>query len=351
MSKIISEDNSSDENSEDNNQDNLDNLGVKSDYKKPPFKNSKSQDVHIKNFNTFMMKNIETPPQKISKRPRMKSVFISNSNYFLEEKEEILKNLSKKQRKTSDYSEKDSLSFNSRESVIEWCDNVLENIKLTENEKKSIFYRFCTAYDFIMEKLFLIHETIKEEKELKIFIITIFLLTYKLEGFSIAKITISNLITAFLTDVNIDKNFLVDKIIFYEMKILELIDFNPQIFDDNNIYQLSYLLYDLFNKKYFTDFSDKKKGQIEKMMNYINKSLSFSDQMIFDIYPIDKAMISFYISIKFYNKENKDIIELLMKYYDYLKNSIKIIKVSDTDLNKYENQMNKQIEINLNENG
>ena len=352
MSKIISEDNSSDENSEDNNQDNLDNLGVKSDYKKShPFKNSKSQDVHIKNFNTFMMKNIEIPPKKISKRPRMKSVFISNSNYFLEEKEEILKNLSKKQRKTSDYSEKDSLSFNSRESVIEWCDNVLQNIKLTENEKKSIFYRFCTAYDFIMEKLFLIHQTIKEEKELKIFIITIFLLTYKLEGFSIAKITISNLITAFLTDVNIDKNFLVDKIIFYEMKILELIDFNPQIFDDNNIYQLSYLLYDLFNKKYFTDFSDKKKEQIEKMMNYINKSLSFSDQMIFDIYPIDKAMISFYISIKFYNKDNKDIIELLMKYYDYLKNSIKIIKVSDTDLNKYENQMIKQIEINLNENG
>ena len=49
----------------------------------------------------------------------------------------------------------------------------------------------------------------EEEKKIK-----------EIEGFSIAKITISNLITAFLTDVNIDKNFLVDKIIFYEMKIL-----------------------------------------------------------------------------------------------------------------------------------
>ena len=350
MSKKLSSDNSSDINSEDN----FDNLASNSDYNiHHQFKNSKSQDIRIKNFNTMIIKEeeVDTPIKNILKRPRMRSMFISNKNFFLEEKEEILKNLSKKQRKTSDYSDKDSLSFNSRESVIEWCHNVLENIKLTENEKKSIFYRFCTAYDFIMEKLFLIHKTINEEKELKIFIITIFLLTYKLEGFSIAKITISNLITAFLTEVNIDKKFLSDKIIFYEMKILELIDFNPQIFDDNNIYQLSYLLYDLFNKKYFTDFNEQKKEKIEKMMNYINKSISFSEQMIFDIYPIDKAMISFYISIKYYCKDNKDIMELLMKYYDYLKNTMKIIKISEGDLNKYESQMNKQIEINLNENG
>ena len=232
MSKIVEEDLSSDINSENNNEtDSADHY---------PFKNSKSQDIRIKNFNNLIMTDLDTSIKTKPKRPRLNSMFISNKNFFLEEKEEILKNLSKKQRKTSDYSEKDSLCFNSRESVIEWCHNVLESIKLTENEKKSIFYRFCTAYDFIMEKLFLIHQTIKEEEELKIFIITIFLLTYKLEGFSIAKITISNLISAFLNEFNINREYLVDKIIFYEMKILELIDFNPQIFDDNNIYQLSY---------------------------------------------------------------------------------------------------------------
>ena len=243
------------------------------------------------------------------------------------------------------------MSFNSRESVIEWCHNVLENIKLTENEKKSIFYRFCTAYDFIMEKLFLIHQTIKEEQELKIFIITIFLLTYKLEGFSIAKITITNLINAFLTEFNINKEYLVDKIIFYEMKILELIDFNPQIFDDNNIYQLSYLLYDLFNKKYFTELTEQKKEKIEKMMNYINKSISFSEDMIFDIFPIDKAMISFYIPIKFYCKDDKIIMELLDKYCDYLTTNLKIIKLTKKDLYKYDNKLHKQIEVNLGEHG
>ena len=340
----MEEDYSSDLNNSDNNNDSED----QDNY---PTKNSKSLDIRINHLNKIMLTDTDTPIKAKLKRPRINSMSISNTNFFLEEKEEILKNLSKKQRKTSDYSEKDSLSFNSRESVIEWCHNVLENIKLTENEKKSIFYRFCTAYDFIMEKLFLIHQTIKEEKELKIFIITIFLLTYKLEGFSICKITITNLINAFLTEFNIDKKILGEKILFYEMKILELIDFNPQIFDDNNIYQLSYLLYDLFNKKYFTEFSDTKKEKIEKMMNYINKSLSFSEEMIFDIFPIDKAMISFFISVKYYSKNEKNISELLDKYYDYLKNSLKVIKITKKDLDKYDTQLQKQIEVNLGEDG
>jgi hypothetical protein len=312
------------------------------------FKN-KSQDIQIKKINNIIPKDYYIPLKRNNKRPRLHSMFITGPQIFLEEKEDILMNISKKQRKTSDYSEEDSLSFKTRESIIEWCHNVLNSIKLTETEKKSIFYRFCTAYDFIMEKLFLIHKAIKEEKELKIFIITIFLLTYKLEGFSIAKITISSLIEAFLSEFKIQRKDLIDKISFYEMKIIELIDFNPQIFDDNNIYQLSFLLWDLFNKKYETNFNDKEKDQIEKMINYINKSIQYSDQMIFDIFPIDKAMISFYISVKFYNKDNKDIMTMLENYHDYLKNNMKIIKISDVDLTKYELQLNKQIEYNIGE--
>jgi hypothetical protein len=194
-----------------------------------------------------------------------------------------------------------------------------------------------------MEKLFLIHQTIKEEKELKIFIITIFLLTYKLEGFCIAKITINNLIGAFLSEINMDKKSLGEKIIFYEMKILELIDFNPQIFDDNNIYQLTFLLYDLFIKKYFVELTEEKKEKIEKMMNYINKSISFSEDMIFNIFPIDKAMISFYISIKYYFKDDKFIMELIQKYFEYLSQNLKIIRLTQKDLDKYDEQLQKQI--------
>jgi hypothetical protein len=271
---------------------------------------------------------------------------ISGPHLFLEEKEDILMNISKKQRKTSDYSDEGSLPYNTRESIIGWCYNVLNSIQLTEAEKKSIFYRFCTAYDFIMEKLFLIHQSIKEEKELKIFIITIFLITYKMEGFVIAKITISNLIDAFLSEFQIERKDLIDKIVFYEMKIIELVDFNPQIFDDNNIYQLSLLLWDLFNKKYNISLIDSEKEQIENMINYINKSIEFDDQMIFDIFPIDKAMMSFYISVKYYCNKRDEIMIVLLNFYEYLKNTMKIIKISQTDLNKYSMQLEKQIEYN-----
>ena len=312
------------------------------------YKNFKSEDINIKNLNKIIMNDEDLSVKKSRRRARLNSMFVSGPHLYLEEKEDILINISKKQRKTSDYSEKDSLSFNTRESILEWCHNVLNSIILTEAEKKSIFYRFCTAYDFIMEKLFLIHQTIKEEKELKIFIITIFLLTYKLEGFSIAKITISSLISAFLSEIHIEKKDLIDKIGFYEMKILELMDFNPQIFDDNNIHQLSYLLLDLFNKKYSTNLNDNEKETIENMINYINKSIEFSMQMIFDIFPIDKAMISFYTAIKYYFENNNDIMAMLIDYYEYLKNTMKIIKVSINDLNKYVIQLKQQIENNIN---
>ena len=39
------------------------------------------------------------------------------------------------------------------------------------------------------------------------------------------------------------------------------------------------------------------------------------------------------------------------KYYDYLKNSLKVIKINMKDLEKFEQQLIKQIEVNLGEDG
>ena len=70
-----------------------------------------------------------------------------------DEKEDILINLSKHQNKMNDYStETNSISFNKREIVLEWCREILTTVTLTKNEKSSIFHRFCTAYDLINEK-------------------------------------------------------------------------------------------------------------------------------------------------------------------------------------------------------
>ena len=259
----------------------------------------------------------------IKENERRNSVFIPHPQIFFDEKEDILKNISKHQRKMSDYSsESDSLSFNGRENILEWCHNILETANLT-------------TYDFLMEKLFLIHCSIKEPDELKIFIITIFLLTYKLEGFSIAKITISNLIDAFLSALKIDKKDLSEKILQNEIKILELIDFNPQIFEDNNIFQLSYMLYDLFKKKYQLKINDKEEEKIESIINYLNDNIEFSDKMLFSLFPIDKGMISFYSAVYYVYANNCELYSNLKDFLGYLKNKTKIINTEEEIIEGY----------------
>ena len=273
---------------------------------------------------------------EIIKGERRNSVFIPRPQIFFDEKEDILINISKRQRKMSDYStESDSISFNGRENILEWCHNILEKANLTKNERASIFHRFCTAYDLIMEKLFLINNTIKEYDELKILVITIFLLTYKLEGLSIAKISISNLIEAFLSELNIDKNQLSEKILHYEIKILELMDFNPQIFEDNSISQLSYILYDLFKKKYNIKLSEKEEKKIENIIDYLNDNIEFSDKMLFNLIPIDKGMISFYSAAFYYFINDPNIHSQLKDFLGYLKNILKIIKTETETIEGY----------------
>ena len=277
--------------------------------------------------------------QEINKGERRNSVFIPRPQIVFDEKEEkedILINISKNQRKMSDYnSESDSISFNGRENILEWCHNILEKANLTKNEKTSIFHRFCTAYDLIMEKLYLLNNSIKEYNELKILVITIFLLTYKLEGLSIAKISISNLIDTFLSELKMGKRQLSKKILNYEIKILELIDFNPQIFEDNSISQLSYLLYDLFKKKYNIILKENEEKKIENIMDYLNDNIEFSDKMLFNLLPIDKGMISFYSPAFYCFINEKDVYPKLKEYLDYLRNTLKIIKTETEVIEGY----------------
>ena len=277
-----------------------------------------------------------TLSNEITKTERRNSVFIPHPQIFFDEKEDILINISKHQRKMSDYStESDSISFNGRENILEWCHNVLEKANLTKNERSSIFHRFCTAYDLIMEKLFSINQTIKDYKELKIFVITIFLLTYKLEGLSIAKISVSNLIEAFLSELNMGKRQLSQKILHYEIKILELMDFNPQIFEDNSILQLSYLLLDLFKKKYNIILKETEEKKIESVIDYLNDTIEFSDKMLFNLIPIDKGMISFYSSAFYTFADDSEIYSKLQDFLGYLKNSLKIIKTETEVIEGY----------------
>ena len=52
-------------------------------------------------------------------------------------------NISKKQRKMSEYSiQSDSIGFSGRKKCLRMVYNILETINLTKSEKSSIFHRF-----------------------------------------------------------------------------------------------------------------------------------------------------------------------------------------------------------------
>lgn len=268
---------------------------------------------------------------------RLHSTYLSTRpKLFLEEKEDILMILNKKQHKINDYSQnKESISFSERQNVIQWGLKILEPIDLEEFQKTSIFHRFCTAYDYICEKLFLLNKPIKDKDELKILIINIFLLSYKTEGFSLAKLTISSLIEVLMKESKIEKNELIDKIANNELKILELLDYKPQIFEDNNIHQLSYILLDLFIKKYSLKLNPAEEKKIHLALDFINKSVEFSDKILFKYFPIDKAMLSFYSSVEYCCIKRQTILDALKKYNRYLRNNMNIIKLTKDDFDKY----------------
>ena len=268
---------------------------------------------------------------------RLHSTHISvRPKLFLEEREDILISLSKKQHKLNDFSKnKESIIFSERQNAIQWCLQVIENIEISKHQKNSIFHRFCTAFDYLMEKYFLLNKIIKEQEELKIIMITLFLLTYKMEGLILGKLTISSLIDSFMKENIADKSELIDRVAKNEMNIITILDFNPQIFNDNNIHQISYILFDLFAKKYILKFSQKEEKKIHKALDFINKSIEFSDKILFKYYPIDKAMLSFYTAVEYSCIKRQSILDALKKYNRYLRNDMQIIKLTKEDFYKY----------------
>ena len=243
-----------------------------------------------------------------------------------DESEDIIIQLAKRQRKMSNYSDEENLAYSSRESLLEWCNKVLDSLELSLLEKESIFHRFSTAFDFIMEKLSLIHKSITDPLELKKLVVTIFLLTYKLEGFSIGKMTINTLIDAFLKSLCIDREELSNQIIQTELKILNILDYNPLILDDN-VHQLSFILYDIMRMKVMENKMESETAKkIEGALIEMNKIIQFSDKMLFDIMPLDKSAISFFSVLECKKRVDVNIIK---RFYNYLRDELRVIKIEE----------------------
>ena len=167
--------------------------------------------------------------------------------------------------------------------------------------------------------------------------ITIFLLTYKFEGFLIGKVSIKNLVEAFLSSMNIDNEELENTIQQSEMKILQLLDYNPFCLE-NNIYELSLILMDLLKKKF--SLSKVLFDFIEEKLNNSNKNIILSNKILFETIPLDKAAISITSIIMLMkktlnelknNNPNAKILLLEVENLDknfflYLKNDLKVLR-------------------------
>ena len=96
MAKIIEEEDASSDINSDNYNNNNDSYSFNYHYN-----NSKSQDIRIKNLTSLMMKNNieDTPPKKIQKRPRLKSMTTPNSNFFFRRKRRNFKKSFEKAKK------------------------------------------------------------------------------------------------------------------------------------------------------------------------------------------------------------------------------------------------------------
>ena len=191
-----------------------------------------------------------------------------------------------------------------------------------------------------MDKLFIEKQSITNEDDLKKMTITIFLLTYKFEGYLIGKVSIKNLVEAFLSSMNIDNEELENTIQQSEMKILQLLDYNPFCLE-NNIYELSLILMDLLKKKF--SLSKVLLEYIKSKLNNSNKNIILSNKILFETIPIDKAAISIISIIMLMKKTLNDLknnnpnaklslleIENLDKnFFSYLKNDLKVLRVNN----------------------
>ena len=264
------------------------------------------------------------------------SSYLIDNPYPKDENEDILINLSKKQRKLSDYSNDEGIAFSSRESILNWAEKVLSSVNLTE--KESIFHRFSMCFDLVMDKLFIERQSITVEDDLKKMTITIFLLTYKFEGFTIGKVSIKNLVEAFLSSMNINNEELENTIQQTELNILALLDYNPFCLE-NNIYELSLILFDLLKNKFF--ISNEIIAIIQNKLHESNKNVLISNKLLFECTPLDKAAISITSILlllkKFLYEEMKntgnskllflEVENLDKNFFNYLKNELKVLKI------------------------
>ena len=269
--------------------------------------------------------------------PSKRERFYSSSdpqleNLTFEQKIQILLKIYKNQRRMSGCFEDEKSSLK-REKLIEKCKQILKKLKLTGDQKESIFHRFCYLLGIITEKLLTTDHETSTEKKLNIIAIAIFLFSSKLEGVSTDKKFIINLVSNYMNESEENIYKILEKEIYeYGIKIFKILDeFCPQEINDNNLHQLSFFLWHLFILEFSINLDEDVIEEIQEAINYCNQIIEIKFSAVYNLYQIDKALISFYSSVKFILEKDKNCINNLKNFYSYLKKNLQITKMMEED--------------------
>lgn len=254
----------------------------------------------------------------------------------------ILINLFNQQNSISNYQSEnatENIYYQSRKNIFLWLDNVLNSTDLKEETKDSIYHRFSYAYSIIFGELF-INEIYLTKGELKLYLISLFLIVYKMEGFTISKLTIKNIMKLVHKKEKGDNNRVEKEIEENEITLLSLLDYDLFTLE-SNLYQVSKIVMSVLSAQ-FPEIQ-KKENAINEYLRTSNKKVENSNapSILFDMSPIEKSLISI-LSVLIGMENN---VNMCSKYVHYLKEELGVISMGTEDVVKYSKMYSQKLYI------
>ena len=254
----------------------------------------------------------------------------------------ILINLFNQQNSISNYQSgiaTENIYYQSRKNILSWLDNVLNSTDLKEETKDSIYHRFCYAYSIIFGELF-INEIYLAKGELKLFLISLFLIVYKMEGFTISKLTIKNIMKLVHKKEKGDSNRVEKQIEENEITLLSLLDYDLFTLE-SNMHQMTKIVMSVLSEKY--PELKKKENVINEYLRTSNRNIENSNEpnILFDMSPIEKSLIS--ILSVLVGMENS--VNMCNKYVHYLKEELGVISMGTEEVVKYSKMYSQKLYI------
>ena len=281
--------------------------------------------------------NTKTPRKVSDAQTNVSSSFSShNSSFssisslpynFYTTNELILLKIYSIQIKTPKYYDKSNPSANnfyflSRKKIFLWVNDVLSSLSISQINKYSIYHRFTYAYSTITSLLYNQNKFYIKD-QFKILIVSIFLLCYKIEGFTIHKFPIASMINTFLKSVTMNAIDIKNEIKKMEIEICKLLNYDIYLLEHNQ-FQITLILLELLKEKFMLE--DKYYEEVYGIVNQVNKYIDNAshNEINFELLPIEKGMIAVFAGIIKMN--NEKLSKEILKYVDYFYSELNVVR-------------------------